>query len=121
MTEARKNQPDPSILGLGRPAGDAFIVMERLKTNVHLAAIPVIIVSARNQRENKARALKARAKAHLQKPVEDDELLAVFRQLPGETVPANAEVVHDQGVPFRQFRPPHPRSRARVSAVDSLT
>ena len=97
MTEARKHQPDLIILDLGLPAGDGFIVMERLKTNVHLAAIPIIVVSARDQRENKERALKAGAKAYLQKPVKDDELLAVIRQLLGETVPSKHEVVHDLG------------------------
>jgi DNA-binding response OmpR family regulator len=95
MTEARKNQPDLIILDLGLPAGDGFIVMDRLKTNVHLAAIPIIVVSARDQRQNKDRALRAGAKAYLQKPVKDDELLAVIRRLLGETMPAKGQVAHD--------------------------
>jgi DNA-binding response OmpR family regulator len=97
MTEARRNQPDLIILDLGLPAGDGFIVMEGLKTNVHLAAIPIIVVSARDQRENKHRALKAGAKAYLQKPVKDAELLAVIRQLLEETTQAKEEAVHDLG------------------------
>jgi DNA-binding response OmpR family regulator len=97
MAEARKHRPDLIILDLGLPAGDGFIVMERLKTNINLAPIPIIVVSARDQRENRDRALKAGAKAYLQKPVNDDELLAVIRQLLGETEHTKKPVVDDLG------------------------
>jgi DNA-binding response OmpR family regulator len=86
LAEARKHQPDLIILDLGLPAGDGFVVMERLKTNPHLAVIPIIVVSARDPFASKERALRAGAKAFLQKPVDNDELLAVIRQCLGETV-----------------------------------
>jgi DNA-binding response OmpR family regulator len=85
MTEARKHQPDLIILDLGLPGGDGFVVMERLKTNPHLAVIPIIVVSARDPHANRERALQSGAKAFLQKPVDNDELLAVIRQCLGET------------------------------------
>jgi DNA-binding response OmpR family regulator len=84
MSEARKHQPDLIILDLGLPAGDGFVVMERLKGNMQLAVIPVIVVSARDPQANRERALKAGAKAFLQKPVDNDELFAVVRQCLGE-------------------------------------
>lgn len=85
IMEARKHQPDLIILDLGLPGGDGFVVMERLKTNTYLAVIPVIIVTARDPSPNRERALRAGAKAFLQKPVNNDELLAVIRQCLGET------------------------------------
>jgi DNA-binding response OmpR family regulator len=85
MMEARKHQPDLIILDLGLPAGDGFLVMERLKASTHLAAIPIIVVSGRDPSANRQRALRAGAKAFLQKPVDNDELLAVIRQCLGET------------------------------------
>ena len=84
MSEARKCEPDLIILDLGLPAGDGFIVMDRLKQMHSLALIPVIVVSARDVRANQERALKAGAKAFLQKPVDDAELLAVIRKTLGE-------------------------------------
>src|ERR1700690_4258855 len=87
ISEARKHMPDLIILDLGLPAGDGFTVMERLKTNDSLALIPVIVVSARGRHANVDRALKAGAKAFLQKPVENAELLAVIRQALGEVGP----------------------------------
>lgn len=85
VSEARKNQPDLIILDLGLPAGDGFIVLERLQANTHLAVVPVIVVSARDLHGNKGRALQAGAKAFVQKPWNDNELLALISELLGPT------------------------------------
>jgi CheY-like chemotaxis protein len=82
--EARKHQPDVIILDLGLPAGDGFVVLDRLRANTYLALIPVIVVSAREVRANKERAFQAGAKAYLQKPWNDTELLATIARLAGE-------------------------------------
>ncbi len=84
VTEARKQSPDLIILDLGLPAGDGFVVMERLKTHPAVAAIPIIVVSARDIHANQGRAVAAGARAFLQKPVDNAELLAVIRQTLGE-------------------------------------
>jgi DNA-binding response OmpR family regulator len=94
VSEARKHQPDLILLDLGLPGGDGFTVMERFKTNPHLAVIPIIIVSARTGHDNRVRAMKAGAKAFLEKPVDNAELLAVIRQALGET---ERPLVHDVG------------------------
>jgi two-component system KDP operon response regulator KdpE len=80
VAEARKHLPDLILLDLGLPGGDGFTVMERLKKVPFLAVIPVIVVSARDGLGNQKRAFEAGAKAFLQKPVNDEELLAVIRQ-----------------------------------------
>src|SRR6202161_4428886 len=97
IAEARKQKPDLVILDLGLPAGDGFSVMERLKANDSLSLIPVIVVSARDREANMDRALKAGAKAFLQKPVENAELLAVIRRVLGEPAQKKKAVVHDMG------------------------
>ena len=84
VSEARKHKPDLIILDLGLPAGDGFIVLERFRANTHLAVIPVIVVSARDLQGNKERALKAGAQAYVQKPWNDDELLALMSDLLGQ-------------------------------------
>ena len=95
MAEARQNKPDLIILDLGLPAGDGFVVMERFKSFPALAVIPVIVVSARDVLANKERALKAGAKAFLQKPVDNAELLAVIRQALGEPEQPEKLAVHE--------------------------
>jgi len=97
IAEAQKHQPDLIILDLGLGAGDGFLVMERLKQVLSLAVIPVIVVSAREPYANRDRALKAGAKAFLQKPVDDAELLAVIRKVLGEPAQQEKATLHHQG------------------------
>jgi DNA-binding response OmpR family regulator len=97
IAEARKHTPDLIILDLGLPAGDGFSVLERLKANDSLSLIPVIVVSARDRSANMDRALKAGAKAFLQKPVDNAELLAAIRQALGEPAQRKKPEVYDLG------------------------
>jgi two-component system KDP operon response regulator KdpE len=86
ISEARKQMPDLIILDLGLPAGDGHVVLERLRSAVNkdLGGIPVVVVSGRDLRGNKERALKGGAKAFLQKPWDDDELLSLIARLLGQ-------------------------------------
>jgi two-component system KDP operon response regulator KdpE len=82
---ARKEAPDLIILDLGLPGGDGFVVLERLSGLADLAAIPVIVLSARDPAGNKQRAIDAGAAAFFQKPADNHEFLAAIRQALGET------------------------------------
>ena len=93
---AQKERPKLIILDLGLPAGDGFSVLERLRTNINMSSIPVIVVSARDLKSNMDRALKAGAKAFLQKPVDNAQLLSAIRKALGEKDHEPA-VVHDLG------------------------
>ena len=84
ISESNKHNPDLVILDLGLPAGDGFIVLERLRGKLPLPPMPVIVVSGRDVRANKERALKAGARAFVQKPWDDDELLGLVSQLLGQ-------------------------------------
>jgi DNA-binding response OmpR family regulator len=96
IAETRKHAPDLIILDLGLPAGDGFTVMERLKGNIAMSSIPVIVLSARDRLANKERSLNAGAKAFLQKPIDDAHLVSVIRQtLHRGTVPH--QVVYELG------------------------
>jgi DNA-binding response OmpR family regulator len=84
VKEALKCQPDLIILDLGLPAGDGFMVLDRYRANLNLAMIPVVVVSARSVHSSGHRALKAGARAYVQKPWDDDELLALIGKLVGQ-------------------------------------
>jgi DNA-binding response OmpR family regulator len=97
MAVARTNPPDLIILDLGLPAGDGFLLMERFKKIPALMAIPIIVVSGRDARGNQKRAVQAGAKAFLQKPVQNAELLAVIRQALGDHPTMQEPVVYNLG------------------------
>lgn len=82
MRTALNEHPDLILLDLGLPAGDGFVVMERLQKNTKLSCIPVIVLTARECRGNKEKALAAGCCAFFQKPADNGELMgAVERAL----------------------------------------
>jgi DNA-binding response OmpR family regulator len=86
ISVARKEAPDLVILDLGLPAGDGFLVLDRIRTLSDLVAIPVIVLSARDPADNKRRALEAGAAAYFQKPPDNHEFLMAIRRALGEAV-----------------------------------
>jgi DNA-binding response OmpR family regulator len=83
LSIARKEEPDLILLDLGLPAGDGFTVMERMKSIASLAAVPVVVITARDATGNYDRAVAAGAAAFVQKPIDFDELLAKINDLLG--------------------------------------
>jgi DNA-binding response OmpR family regulator len=75
---AQREQPNLILLDLGLPAVDGFGVLERLRAG-DTAHIPVIVLTVRDPQLNEQKAYLAGAKAYLQKPADNDELLAVIR------------------------------------------
>jgi DNA-binding response OmpR family regulator len=94
IAQMRKHKPDLMILDLGLPAGDGFSVLERMRINESLSSMPVIVFSGRDRVGNQDRALKAGASSFLQKPVENETLLAAIRLVLKEERRA-APVAHD--------------------------
>jgi DNA-binding response OmpR family regulator len=79
IAQAYKERPDLIILDLGLPAGDGFVVLERLQRDDKLSSIPVIVLTARDPQSSERRALHAGAAAFFQKPADNAELLDVVR------------------------------------------
>jgi CheY-like chemotaxis protein len=77
---AQKESPDLILLDLGLPAGDGFVVMERLQKNTRLSCIPVVVLTASDVRGNKEKAEAAGCCAFLQKPAENAELMAIINK-----------------------------------------
>jgi DNA-binding response OmpR family regulator len=80
VSVALKEQPDAILLDLGLPGGNGLIVLQRFKANTALSGIPVIIVTAEDPLVAEARTIEAGADAFLQKPVDQEKLLAAVQQ-----------------------------------------
>src|SRR2546430_6863555 len=79
VTVVNRESPDVILLDIGLPAGDGFLVMERLKKIPRFAAIPVLVVTGRDDPQTAARATALGAAAFLRKPVDNAALLAAIR------------------------------------------
>src|SRR5207247_455618 len=65
---------------LGLPAGDGFLVLERLRKIETLAAIPVLVVTGRSDPETRKRVEALGVPPVLVKPVQTEALLAAISE-----------------------------------------
>lgn len=79
ISQAYKEHPNLIILDLGLPAGDGFVVLDRLQKDDKLSSIPVIVLTARDAQSSERLALHSGAAAFFQKPADNGELLDVIR------------------------------------------
>ena len=76
LTQVATRNPDIVLLDLGLPDIDGLEVTERLR---EWSPVPIIVLSAREQEEDKIKALDAGADDYLTKPFSSGELLARIR------------------------------------------
>ena len=76
LTQAAARTPDLVLLDLGLPDLDGVEVTRRLR---EWSAVPILVLSARDQEIDKVRALDAGADDYLTKPFGTEELLARMR------------------------------------------
>jgi CheY-like chemotaxis protein len=88
VNQARREQPDLILLDLMMPAGDGYVVMERLKAMPALEGIPVIVVSALDPLSQQDKLAESSAAAYFQKPYDHDELVTAIQRALGAEPPA---------------------------------
>ena len=76
LRAAAADRPDLIILDLGLPDGDGIEVIQRVR---EWSAVPILVLSVRDQEREKVRALDAGADDYLTKPFGTAELLARMR------------------------------------------
>lgn len=102
ISTARKEQPDLIVLDLGIPAGDSFVVLQRLAMLINTGTIPVIVLSSRTH----IAALKAGAIAYIHKPVDVPVLLKAINDALGISA-TDAPPQPPPPPPQSCFRAPH--------------
>jgi CheY-like chemotaxis protein len=74
VSAVRKNEPDVVVLDISLPAGDGFLVAERLQKLVGSAATPIIFITASDNPALRERAQKLGAVGFLRKPFDATSL-----------------------------------------------
>ena len=81
MEKAEQESPDLVLLDVMMPGMDGFEVCTKIKKNPKLAHIPVVMVTALTDTEDKVRGLESGADDFLSKPINDTALMARVRSL----------------------------------------
>ncbi len=81
LSKAKHLQPDLILLDVLMPEMDGFEVCRRLRTDPVLAEVPVLIVTALDDRESRLKGLNAGADDFITKPIDPDELEARVRTI----------------------------------------
>jgi two-component system cell cycle response regulator DivK len=85
---AVRKRPDLVLIQLKLPVVSGFTAIRRMRRCAALREVPIIAVSLNNPTANRNVALAAGCNAHLEDPIEFDELdQLIDRLLPGERLP----------------------------------
>jgi CheY-like chemotaxis protein len=80
-SDSQMPRPDVVILDLNLPGKDGRAVLAEIRTNRSLNGIPVIVLTASPTDADVLHAFNFKAEGYLRKPVEFDELVAVFQRI----------------------------------------
>lgn len=81
LTEIRVRRPQLAVLDLAMPELDGLEVLRRVRADAHVAATPIVILSARTQDADVARAHAEGASGYVRKPFKPSELVELAREL----------------------------------------
>lgn len=81
ITAAKNKKPDAIFMDVNMPEMDGFAATRALRENTATKDIPVVLISAKDQKADKAWGQMLGAKGYITKPYTDDQVLAQARAL----------------------------------------
>ncbi|MFT5447158.1 MAG: DNA-binding response OmpR family regulator [Gammaproteobacteria bacterium] len=81
LTAALANPPDVMILDVMLPGMDGLEVLRRLRADARTESLPVLILTAKGQREDRERALASGANMFITKPFSNSVVIAAVSAL----------------------------------------
>ncbi len=77
----RTRMPDVVILDVMLPGKSGFDILAEIRADADLAAMPVLMLTARGQKKDREMAQRAGASRYMTKPFSNAEILETVRQL----------------------------------------
>jgi twitching motility two-component system response regulator PilH len=81
VASAKRNKPDAILMDVNMPEMDGYAATRALHADSETKDIPVILVTAKDQKADKAWGQMLGAKGYITKPYTDDQLLSQVRSL----------------------------------------
>lgn len=85
LSAALAEPPDVVILDVMLPKLDGFEILRRLRADVRGQSLPVIVLTAKGQREDRETALEEGADRFITKPFSNSELIDAVKGLAGRS------------------------------------
>ena len=84
LDAALADPPDVMILDVMLPGLDGFEILRRLRADARVQALPVLMLTAKGQREDREKALECGADLFMTKPFANAEITAAVTRLASE-------------------------------------
>jgi twitching motility two-component system response regulator PilH len=81
LASVKRTKPDAILMDVNMPGMDGFAATRALRGDADTKDIPVILVTAKDQKADKAWGQMLGAKAYITKPYTDDQVLSQVRAL----------------------------------------
>jgi twitching motility two-component system response regulator PilH len=81
VATAKRSKPDAILMDVNMPEMDGYAATRALHADAETKDIPVILVTAKDQKADKAWGQMLGAKGYITKPYTDDQLLSQVRSL----------------------------------------
>lgn len=83
IAKAKAEKPDAIVMDVVMPGVNGFQATRQISKDPDTAAIPIIVVSAKNQETDRLWAMRQGAREYVVKPVKDADLLSKVKQVLG--------------------------------------
>jgi DNA-binding response OmpR family regulator len=84
LEEARATMPDILILDVMLPEMDGYEVLRRLRAEERTKTLPILMLTAKGQREDRETAISCGADMFVTKPFVNSDLIAAVKKLAGD-------------------------------------
>lgn len=81
LASAKRSKPDLILMDVNMPGMDGFAATRALRNDGSTKDIPVVLVTAKDQKADKAWGQMLGAKAYITKPYTDDQVLSTVRAI----------------------------------------
>lgn len=87
LAAALDSPPDVAVLDVMLPEMNGFEILAALRADPRGQRLPILMLTAKGQREDRERAIAGGADRFVTKPFSNAELVAAVRELAGEAAP----------------------------------